>query len=65
MEVEKKQLTKEVEDAEVEKLFFQDDAASSSDWRKCPEWDVAYRQQVTPSDVFLGVDNSSILLIYV
>lgn len=27
----------------------------ANNWRKTPEWNVSYKQQVTASDVFLGV----------
>lgn len=27
----------------------------ASDWQKTPEWNLSYKQQVTASDVFLGV----------
>nr|CAI5838207.1 unnamed protein product [Callosobruchus analis] len=27
--------------------------ASQKDWKKCPHWDITYKQQVTASDVFL------------
>lgn len=37
---------------------FLDNSTSTSpnvDWKKTPKWDIAYRQQVTSSDVFLQV----------
>lgn len=40
-----------------EKLFFDEEQidGSSGDWRKCPKWDISYRQKVTASDVYLQV----------
>ena len=35
--------------------YFEEQTQEISDWRKVPEWDVSYRQQVTASDVFLQV----------
>ncbi|KAK9710892.1 PIH1 CS-like domain [Popillia japonica] len=40
---------------EVAQRYLEDENAEASDWRKTPQWDVTYRQQVTPSDVFLGM----------
>lgn len=31
--------------------------AAQSDWRKTPEWNVSYKQNVTASDVFLQVSS--------
>ncbi|KAF2890273.1 hypothetical protein ILUMI_15900, partial [Ignelater luminosus] len=37
-----------------EALYFStEETTVQPDWRKIPQWDVAYKQQVTPSDVFL------------
>lgn len=45
-----------VEDAYDESCFLEEGNNDvSSDWKKCPRWDVAYRQKVTPSDVYLQV----------
>lgn len=32
-----------------------DDDVTLNDWHKCPQWDIKYRQQVTPTDVYLQV----------
>ncbi|KAI4464241.1 twister [Holotrichia oblita] len=40
---------------EAASRYLDDENAEASDWRKIPQWDVSYRQQVTPSDVFLGM----------
>lgn len=43
-----------------EALYFEQEgcAAEASDWRKCPEWSIKYRQRVTPEDVFLQVNKT-------
>lgn len=43
-----------VEDPYDENQFIANDS-DSSDWRKCPKWEISYRQQVTASDVYLQV----------
>ncbi|KAL3282018.1 hypothetical protein HHI36_005221 [Cryptolaemus montrouzieri] len=33
--------------------FFFDEEKPSTDWKKTPKWEISYRQQITPTDVFL------------
>lgn len=46
---------RDVLDPEDDSQFYRVDDLEASDWRKCPQWEISYRQQVTPSDVFLQV----------
>lgn len=49
---------KEVVDPDDDNQFYTPEDVALSDWRKCPQWDLTYRQQVTPSDVFLQVSTA-------
>lgn len=42
-------------DNEEALYFSSEETTVQPDWRKTPQWDVTYKQQVTPSDVFLQV----------
>lgn len=47
------------ETSEADELYFDDtsnDAANQKHWKKTPKWDISYRQSVSASDMFLGVN---------
>ncbi|KAB0800636.1 hypothetical protein PPYR_06376 [Photinus pyralis] len=50
----------DVNDPESEEaLYFSEQSCANSDWRKTPQWEVAYKQQVSASDVFLQMSGKS------
>ncbi|KAK5646646.1 hypothetical protein RI129_005110 [Pyrocoelia pectoralis] len=50
----------DINDPESEEaLYFAKETTINSDWRKSPQWDVSYKQQVTASDVYLQMSAKS------
>ncbi|GLV38920.1 uncharacterized protein CBL_05918 [Carabus blaptoides fortunei] len=54
----KKQEEKEDDIEKIEKII-SNDSDESSDWRKCPKWDLVYKQAVTPSDIYLQMSGKT------
>lgn len=51
---------REVIDPEDDEQFLRTEDLEVSEWKKCPQWDISYRQQVTASDVFLQVHDTHV-----